>query len=295
MRMKILFVIHILSKNGAAIAMYDLICGLKNKYPDLSIMVFARFAEKEDVDFFNEINPIKVGDEIELLKELSKNNYDLIHWFRTKSALLFNRLFDKRYKHRKIPPSIITHCQILSDHGLRLNFKELRYASFFVFICKTAYEHPYHKCIEEMDREMVYFGCGGMPELEKAKKKENHYDNHSKLIFGRGSNINEFKIPYNLISSISPLKNENFQLIIVGSGDKSMLKKEITKYGFDNKVQLKDQMLVKDWYQFLANIDVYFYLLPKNSYSALDATIQQAMLFSKPVIYKGLRSTNKCN
>ena len=264
---------------GASYAALDLRSGLFDHKDDLTIDVFTQYIEKT---VFVRLN-IKYGLEIiigghEDLKKIA-SDYDLIHWFRTKSRKLFHS-FHENSGTQERPPLILTHCQQPSSFDLRLSPTELSLSNKLVFISKAGVNHRYHRFINPESKEMIYFGTGSIvPDFQKIIRSQQEV----RLI--RGSSLN--KCPKDMLNIFEKVGNDCVSFTIVGQGLQKSLKDEIKRLNLRKRVEVIGHLDRDDWMNHLKIADVYFYQLSSNSYSAIDATIQDAMLSKLPVVYYG--------
>lgn len=285
--MKILYVIESLIDGGASKALLSLCAAISQK--GFSTQIFTQNIDQLVYDKFNVHFDIKTGD-AGALKDLKiKNNYDVIHWFRTNSSKLFDIYFT-RFTQDLRPPLILTHCQIPTRHDLRLSNYELKFADKFVFITKTGYSHHYNRVIPESKKQLIYFGTHNIDLIEQKRT----YKVNGILKFGRGSDL--VKCPDDLIKVYESLGDYPIEFYIVGDGsenEKKKLSQKINKSTIRNQVHLIDHLADADWIKYLRSLDVFIYYLPPNAYSAIDGVIQDAMLTGLPVVYLGPKATKE--
>ncbi len=274
--MKVLYLISDLVKGGASDALEDLANNLNSEIVDFKFDIFAKVNSR---DIF-----CHTGDAEDLIILLENVSYDIIHYFKTSDQYYFDGIIDKIQKKKEeiiVPRIIITHCQLPSTFSLRLTPKEIQYASVVVFICKTAYDHKFHALIER--KSMIYFG---VPSSEIDPKKD-YNSGQDKIVFVRGSDLN--KCPTNFLHLYKKIKSERGNFIIAGRGERARKRfsKIAAKLGISEEIQFVGHLQRREWYNVLSESDIYLYQLPLNAYSAIDGTIQQAMLTGIPVVYLG--------
>ncbi len=273
--MKVLFVIHHLIEGGASDAMVRL----------------AECLEEYDVDIFTKKNErintgfnIIEGTEKELGNLIVKNFYQVVHWFKTDYSNLFSNtitILKNNKAIQKLPPIILTHCQIPSNIYLSLTPIEIKYSNKIVFITNTAKKLCKHSLVENNKKKMVYFGAGGLSINQKTHNK-NKTEN---IKFVRGSTLN--KCPKEALRSFKQINSSTAKFYIAGSGNNNSLLKYAEELKISNKVEFLGHLNIYEWFKLLYNSDIYLYELPPSAYSAIDGTIQHAMLTGLPVIYKG--------
>ena len=273
--MKILFVIDMFIEGGASNAMIGLIEGLLIK--NIESKIFTR----ENYSTYNKVE-ISVGDGNELVEYIKINSFDRIHWFRTNFSILSHSYFDACEKKKFQSPFIfVTLCQVPKSFLLRLTLRELKGFDYFIFICKEAYNYKYHKIIPDERKAMIYFGTH---HIDRITPKDNYSD--EVLVFGRGSTLN--KCPDDMIENylkISEGVKSKFK--IAGDGDTSKILNKVKQLNCPSVIELVPHLSPDAWFSFLRSLDIYLYQLPADTYSAIDATIQDAMLAEIPVVILG--------
>lgn len=274
--MKILFVIDMFIDGGASITMIGLIEGLKAKGVETKIFTRDNYSSYNNVE-------VCVGDGSQMIDYIKKNNFDLIHWFRTNFSILSHSYFDACDKLEFQSPFVfVTLCQVPNkDFLLRLTLKELQNFDYFIFICKEAYNHKYHKIIPDEKKTMIYFGTHHIQNIQP----KTDYDK-KQLIFGRGSTLN--KCPDDMIENYFKIsRNQDCKFRIAGYGDNTKILEKVIKYKLEDEVEMFPHLSHEEWLLFLRGLDIYLYQLPLDSYSAIDGTIQDAMLTGIPVVLMG--------
>jgi glycosyltransferase involved in cell wall biosynthesis len=281
--MKILYVINNLNIGGATDA---LICILKNSTCD-SRKIICKNNYLADVSNLN--IEVEEGDGRLVFDTFVKAEYDLIHWFRAESALLFEELCMEIVAQKRILPIITTVCQYPRDFRLRLTPNEIKYNQCIVFIDKHAYACKFNKSILNDRKQMIYFGIHYDENLYTKYNKLSLIGENVDVKFGRGSSLN--KCPKNMIAWFSKINVLQKQFCVVGVGDKpEWLNKEILKHKLETSVEIIPHLNFDEWLLKVSSFDIFLYQIPLNSYSSIDGTMQAAMLFSKPIVYYGSES-----
>ncbi len=272
--MKVLFVIDTFIDGGASNAMIGLIEGYGT---GVESKIFTRL----NYSTYNKVE-IGVGNGNALIEFIQKNNFDFIHWFRTNLSVLAHEYFSACEQQQFRSPFIfLTLCQVPSFFLFRLTLQELTHFDYFIFICKEAYNHPYHQIIPKEKKTMIYFGTHNMHVISPREHTPGR-----RLRFGRGSSLN--KCPSDMIENYLEIaKGIESEFIIVGDGDASLIHKKIEQLQCADKVKLISHLSREEWIEFLRSLDIYLYQLPEDAYSAIDATIQDAMLAEVPVVIMG--------
>lgn len=249
-----------------------------------SCLIFTKDIDKEvHKTFINRKYQIVKGFEDDLMDLLENSSTSLIHWFRTNSSLLFDSYF-KKYSNTIRPPILLTHCQVPTRHDLRLSISEIKYTDHFIFITKMGYNHPHHHIIPESRKSMIYFGTQNIKYFDP---KED-YSPNGRLKYGRGSDL--VKCPDDLIGVYERIEERGIDYSIVGRGSEVELHKlrnDIRKSNISKQVKIIDQLDDKEWMEYLHNLDVFVYFIPKRAYSAIDGVVQDAMLTGLPIVYLG--------
>lgn len=278
--MKILYIINNLNIGGATDA---LICILQNCSCN-SRRIICKNNYLSNVDNLN-IN-VEEGNGRLVFDTFIQDEYDLIHWFRAESALLFEELCMEMIVQKRVLPIVTTVCQYPREFRLRLTPNEIKYNQCIVFIDKHAYACKFNKSILNDRKQMIYFGIHYDENLFTRYNKLSTISDSVDVRFGRGSSLN--KCPKNMIAWFSKINVSQKQFCIVGVGDEpEWLKKEITKYKLETNVEIIPHLNFEDWLLKVSSFDVFLYQIPLNSYSSIDGTMQAAMLFSKPIVYYG--------
>lgn len=278
--MKILYIINNLNIGGATDA---LICILKNCTCD-SRKIICKNNYLGDIS--NLDIEVEEGNGRFVFDTFIQAEYDLIHWFRAESALLFEELCMEMVAQKRILPIVTTVCQYPREFRLRLTPNEIKYNQCIVFIDKHAYACKFNKSILNDRKQMIYFGIHYDENLYTRYNKLSPVGESVDVKFGRGSSLN--KCPKNMIAWFSKINIPQKQFCIVGVGDKpEWLKKEITKYKLETNVEIIPHLNFEEWLLKVSSFDIFLYQIPLNSYSSIDGTMQAAMLFSKPIVYYG--------
>jgi len=84
-------------------------------------------------------------------------SYDLIHYFKAESSVLFDELCEEMKRKNRILPIITTVCQYPREFKLRLTPNEIQYNQQIVFIDKHAYNCEYNKHIPTERKTMTRY------------------------------------------------------------------------------------------------------------------------------------------
>lgn len=281
--MKILYIINNLNIGGATDA---LICILKNSTYDSRKIICKNnyLADISNLDI-----EVEEGNGRLVFDTFIQAEYDLIHWFRAESALLFEELCMEMVAQKRILSIVTTVCQYPREFRLRLTPNEIKYNQCIVFIDKHAYACKFNKSILNDRKQMIYFGIHYDENLYTRYNKLSPIGENVDVKFGRGSSLN--KCPKDMIAWFSKINVPQKKFCVVGVGDKpGWLKKEITKYKLETNVEIIPHLNFDEWLLKVSSFDIFLYQIPLNSYSSIDGTMQAAMLLSKPIVYYGSES-----
>ena len=224
-------------------------------------------------------NVINVINAEQFSSIITKENYDVIHWWRSTPDKLFSKVVHNLPANRA--PIILTLCQIPVNARYGLTNDEMQYSDIIVFICKAAYDHPSVRWLGEKSRRMIYFGITAFPYNLKSDVREHE----KRFVFGRGSTLN--KCPKDMLRVFKDIPIPDAKFLIAGKGDScrtEFLERQIKKEKLKERVKMVGQLNRPEWIEFLQGLDVFLYHLPKNIYSAIDGTVQDAMLSELPVV-----------
>jgi len=214
-------------------------------------------------------------------------SYDLIHWFRAESSLLFEELCSEMKLRNKIIPIITSVCQYPREFKLRLTPNEIIYNQYIVFNDNHAYSCKLNNSIPSKRKKMIYLGI--YYDQEQYAKIESTLfvkKDNSEIFFGRGSSLN--KCPKDMIAWYNEINVPQKKFTIVGIGNNAVwLKKEILKYKLENNIQIIPHLDYEEWLKMVSGFDIFLYQIPSNAYSSVDGTMQAAMLYGKPIVYYG--------
>jgi len=209
---------------------------------------------------------------------LESKTYDIIHWWRSTRDLIF-REFLRRLPARR-PAIVMTLCQIPVDPRLSPDLLECEYADRIVLICRHAYRKTIGIWAPEEACRMIYFGVEPVHLPPGSRRRT-----EGPFTFGRGSTLN--KCPDNMMAIFSEIPIPGARFLIAGQGTprtRRRLERRIAKNGLQGRVQLVGQLSRPQWLDFVRGLDIFLYQLPRKSYSAIDGTVQDAMLCEVPVV-----------
>lgn len=214
---------------------------------------------------------------------ITSGKYNVIHWWKSSVDCVFRKVFKNIGKR---PPLLMTLCQVPSRAKYGLSISNYKYTNKVVFVCKAAMRHWRVRDYPYDDSEMIYFGT--FCQSFRNEKRERKYSCFNGIVYGRGSSLG--KCPTWAIDAFAGVGIDNSKFIIVGSGkrsDKKRLLKKIVYYNIEDKVELVGQLGEKEWLDTVADLDIFFYGLEKKGFSAIDGTMQDAMLMGIPIVYLG--------
>lgn len=278
--MKIMYIINNINIGGAT----DALIYILKQTDNVSKKVFC----KNNYLNINSIDDIEIQTKTgaSLFEIFKTENYDLIHFFKAESSILFNELCAEMKKKNKLLPIITTVCQYPREYRLRLTPNEIKYNQQVIFIDKHAFDCIYNKYIPQNRKSMIYFGIYFENTQIQRYSTDNVNDTKSEITFGRGSSLN--KCHPLIIDWFNEIDIPSKKFIIAGIGDKvDWLKKEINNYKLENKIELIPHLPFEKWLEKVKSFDIFLYQIPLNSYSSIDGTMQAAMLLKKPVVYYG--------
>lgn len=276
--MAILYLIDSLTNSGGTFAMFELIDALLKK-GIITDFIICTNEDKNHSNTFKDKRIVTTPDEF--LAYANNGNYELIHRFSTGKSKFFDEIITMAIQTgRTLKNLITTHCQLPVKKDFRLSFNELKYSRHLVFITNEAYNHKYHKFIDDVDKTLIYFGVKAIDEVVPTQKKSGN-----KFILGRGSTLN--KCPVDVIKNFKKICTDNMELHIAGKGPQEGLLQAIKDYDLENKVIIHGLLSYERWMDLIKSFDIFWYQLPLDSYSAIDATIQHAMLNEIPVVLLG--------
>jgi len=281
--MKIMYIINNVNIGGATDALVYLLQHTDN----VCKKVFCKnnYLSKNKIDDIK----IQIGNGLSIYNIFLVENYDLIHWFKADSSILFDELCEEMKRKNRILPVITTVCQYPREFRLKLTPNEIQYSQKIVFIDKHAYNCDYNKYIPNENKRMIYFGIY-YNEIQLQKyNTEKAINSQTEIIFGRGSSLN--KCHRKIIDWFNAINISNKKFCIVGIGENAeWLKKEIQKYNLENTIEIVPHLSFDKWLDKVNTFDVFLYQIPLDSYSSIDGTMQAAMLLGKPVVYYGSES-----
>lgn len=274
--MKILFLIqnyHII--DGSSMALYEYIN--ENKSITEYKILCRRYTEKQpnlNIDIVNSSEDIK--------NEILKEDYNIIHYFKTHGYDLFNWTLKAIVQAKKRIPIVTTICQRPSYKGMLLSPKEIEKSNILVHIDIASLNDNLYKFIPTNKKFLNYFGRQ-KSNLDLTENIRAQYKSNSKFtIIGRGSSLN--KCPKDIIQIYDKLKIPNKKLIIVGITPNSWLH-QICKNRSD--ITLIPPVPYIEWLKICNSFDIFWYYIPSTSHSSIDGTLGDAMLLGKPIVYMG--------
>jgi len=281
--LKVLHIISQLNRGGMGDALISLIRDLNEIRPDIISEVASIYGceRHDDVKpFATKIyTSLSAGHLISLIEN---GKYDVLHWWRATPDHKFSKVVRKLSYQR--PPILLTLCQIPVNARYGLSLDELSYPDILIFICKSALEHHSVRCLPIESRRMIYFGVQRFDFETKSNRKRKNKG----FIFGRGSTLN--KCPKDMLRLFKEIPIPDAKFLIAGEGSPYELRnieRQIIKEGLSGRVKLIGQLNKHNWIKFLRSLDVFLYHLPENVYSAIDGTVQDAMLSELPVVLLG--------
>lgn len=219
--------------------------------------------------------------EITKIKDFLIDDECIIHYLRGVSSNILKTIINLSKKLHKHPAVLITVCQNPAAKRLLLSPYELLKSNYFVFIDKTSYKCPLLYFINERSKSQIY-----LTGSESKKNKLLNYPHKSPtehIIFGRGSTLSKCsKDMFKTFDSIE-IKNKKFIICGIPEGE-NWIRKEAKKR---NNVEVLGLLPYEKWIEICNSFDVYLYELPIDNFASIDGTLGQAMLLSKPVVYRG--------
>ena len=232
-----------------------------------------------------DLNITEVSSWKEIRKILEKDQFNVIHYFKTAYYDIFEWTIKAMTSCRILIPVITTICQRPSTKGLLLSPYEINKSDALVFIDRSAYNDSLISFIPEYKKSCIYFGT---PETaivktqqlidEKAKRSKES----SIIIFGRGSTLS--KCPPDMIEVYNKITYPHKKFIIAGIKQNSWVEEKAEKY---NDIEVIGTKPFEEWLKICNEFDIFLYYIPKDSHSSIDGTLGQAMLLEKPVVYYG--------
>ncbi len=277
--MKVLFIIERYNEGGGAtLALLSYIHN--NKEISDYCIVCKEIYKKYD----SEVN-LKEGDEYCIHEEITSKDYSLIHFFRAGGADYFRQTIEFLISKGVNLPVIITVCQKPSYDGLWLTPYEIRHSDMLVFLDKAAYDDKMYRFISSNNKRMIYFGFDDQMMNITENMLKDYHPLSKTVVYGRGSSLN--KCPSDMFDVFDKITTPK-SFVIVGNGSKAKVdwiskQSECRNY----TIKLIEGKPLIEWLKILNSFDVFLYYLPADIYSSLDATLRQAMLLEKPVVFCG--------
>jgi hypothetical protein len=200
-------------------------------------------------------------------------SYDILHWHWWEPIPLISSLANYTDAARLVTVDVYPASP---DHRLRTD--EIAYTDMLVFDGRDAM-HAYGDIPGEMKRWVL--GATELPSSPPIRTRRED----GKLRFGRGSALNRWKCSPNLIDDVAPLFSavREAEFYIYGEGP---LKRHLTARV--KHLDLEDRIVfagwVDDFQSELANLDVYLYHLPVDSYGSSELNLQLAAAVGLPIV-----------
>lgn len=280
--MHLLYVANSVNHGGAFKACKNLAKNIRSFEPSIKIdLVITQYSDQAELTSDEFDSTVVITESIRLGELIASGRYALIHWWKSNTDHSFSDVFDSLSWR---PPLLVTLCQVPSRAKYGLSIANYKHADKVVFVCEAARKHWRIRLFPFADSEMIYFGTFAKFKYnsDTPKKKSNS------IIFGRGSALG--KCPLWAIDAFAKLDSPNSEFLIYGSGSnniKNALESRVKKFSLSDKIKLKDQLSEDDWIKAVSRLDIFFYALHKDGFSAIDVTIQDAMLMRVPVVYYG--------
>ena len=232
-----------------------------------------------------DLNITEVSSWKEIRRILEKDQFNVIHYFKTAYYDIFEWTIKAMTSCRILIPTITTICQRPSTKGLLLSPYEINKSDALVFIDRSAYNDSLISFIPEYKKSCIYFGTTETAIVktqqlidEKAKQSKES----SIIIFGRGSTLS--KCPSDMIEVYNKITYPHKKFIIAGIKQNSWVEEKAEKY---NDIEVIGTKPFEEWLKICNEFDIFLYYIPKDSHSSIDGTLGQAMLLEKPVVYYG--------
>lgn len=282
--MRILFVANSINLGGAFKTCKHLAESIRREQGGFVIELATVAASSASLPGDHEFDAIHEAlDSAALRKLIGSGRFDLVHWWKSNSDSCFNDTFSNLIER---PPLLLTLCQVPSRAKYGLSLANYRYCDRVVFVCKSAKAHWRVRDFPESSSNVIYFGTfsqkyGDSHGYTEARKR-------CEVVFGRGSSLG--KCPSWAIDAFvdAGLGSSVFQ--IAGSGDelqKQRLESRIDHFDESDRIKLLGQLNERDWLKVVAGFDIFFYGISREGFSAIDGTMQDAMLMGVPVVYFG--------
>lgn len=222
-------------------------------------------------------------DEKTIEKDLLEGNFDIIHYFKSRSSDILDLVVKKLKKHNISLPVVTTVCQNPEYGPYMLSPLEIKQTTHFVFIDKTSFNNKIIDFIPRDSKSQIYLSSQDDLFEKTAKIRPQFKSEKDTIIFGRGSTLS--KCPSDMFKVFDAINITNKELHIVGVPlDNNWVHKEAKKR--DN-VKIFGYLPYEEWFEVCKSFDVFLYELPKYCHASLDANLGLAMLMQIPVVYYG--------
>lgn len=233
-------------------------------------------------------NHIRIANGAQAVDEYVSGEYDIVHWFKSASNILFDEFVTEMKKRRIRRVPIVTH--VLQNPSYRGNFvtiNELKFSAKFVFIDKTSYNNKRYAFIPKESKAMIYCNYRTPSDIEAF---DNIYKDVKKepcdaIVFGRGSSL--VKCPHDMFERVFDKIDNPKKFVIVGGKGGTWIEEKINERRGLYEVEWVQHLPYEEWIKKIVQFDVFLYYLPDDAFSSIDGTLGQAMLQGKPVVYYG--------
>ncbi len=239
-------------------------------------------SHRESVDVPSDVVVFEKGNRStsELARWILSQNYDILHWHWWHGELDgFNDLMNEmaRYGGHK---RVLTCDVYPATPKFTLTQREMDYADMIVFDGKDAMlAYPQ---IPDHRKTFVVGGTDlSLYSLPRTRKED------GKFRMGRGSALAPLKCPPNLIELVAPILKAvpNAEFHIFGEGRREFVR----RFRADmERLNLEDRVVLRGWVrnfrEEVANLDLYLYHLPPNSYASSEMNLQGAMTAGLPIV-----------
>lgn len=231
---------------------------------------------------------IRIANGAQAVEEYVKGHYEIVHWFKSASNILFDEFVEEMEKREMKDVPIVTHVlQNPSYHGNFVSISELKHSTKFVFIDKTSYNNKRYAFIPKGAKEMAYCTYSQPGDIEIYDKiyQDVKKESCDAVVFGRGSSL--VKCPFDMFERVFDKIDGPKKFIIVGGKGGTWIEEKIKERKGLYEVEWIQHLPYEDWIKEIVQFDVFLYYLPDDAFSSIDGTLGQAMLQGKPVVYYG--------
>lgn len=286
--MKVLFLLHEMSRTGAPLYLYHLLKWMKNNKPDLEFDVLVENSDHIDLyDKFSSLSKLIIYDELNFIHKIlfnrKKNSaYDLIYANSIASSTLLNKI------NKGVDVPVICHVHESNDvmNNRRIeSMKEMtKSANHYIAVSKSAYKGIRSFGIEEEKISLVYNFLFPPTTVKNHNTREKLNIPNSAFVVGTlTANADSNKAPERVVEVAKQVTNKNVYFVYTGLkvNDKkhTLITNEILQSGLKNNFFFIES--VSNPTDYINMFDMYFISSKVESFSL---TMLEAGSMKTPVL-----------